>query len=138
MAEGKHMSESEKKDPDISVVVSTAISFQTIADTMCSAVEGGSNYWCEKLRTKDQDKFEHWYADKDFYANPDFSFTVYDGEADRGKKKKVVGRAELERGLKVMAEKYPHHFADMIAENGDANTGDILLQCMAFGEVVYG
>jgi len=44
----------------------------------------------------------------------------------------------IQRGVKIMAEKYPRHFGDWIAENDDATTGDVFLQCCLFGEVVYG
>jgi hypothetical protein len=33
-----------------------------------------------------------------------------------------------QRGLQLMAEKYPHHYADFMAENDDATTGDVFLQ----------
>jgi len=42
------------------------------------------------------------------------------------------------RGLQVMAEEYPRHFADFMSENEDAETADVWLQCCLFGEVVYG
>ena len=44
----------------------------------------------------------------------------------------------VKKGLEIMATKYPKHFADFIAENEDAGTGDIALQCMLFGEAKYG
>lgn len=47
-------------------------------------------------------------------------------------------RKALFCGLKVFAEKYKHHFAAWVAENDDATTGDVYLQCCCFGEVVYG
>ena len=44
----------------------------------------------------------------------------------------------LGRGLDVLATKYPRHFADLINENTDAITADVLLQCCLFGELIYG
>lgn len=44
----------------------------------------------------------------------------------------------IEKGLKVMAEKHPRHFADFIGDNADATTGDVFIQCVVFGELVYG
>jgi hypothetical protein len=41
------------------------------------------------------------------------------------------------RGLEVLATKYPRHFADLINENTDAITADVLLQCCLFGELIY-
>jgi hypothetical protein len=37
-----------------------------------------------------------------------------------------------------MAREYGRHFSDMIAENDDATTADVFLQCCLFGELVYG
>jgi hypothetical protein len=37
-----------------------------------------------------------------------------------------------------MAADYPRHFADLVNENDDADTGDAFVQCCVFGEVIYG
>jgi hypothetical protein len=50
----------------------------------------------------------------------------------------ILDREAMHRGLRIMAEKYPRHFLDMVCENDDAATGDVFLQCCMFGEVVYG
>jgi hypothetical protein len=42
------------------------------------------------------------------------------------------------RGLNDLATKYPRHFADLVNENTDAITADVLLQCCLFGELIYG
>jgi len=44
----------------------------------------------------------------------------------------------LDRGVRILQERYPHHWADILEENSDAITGDVLLQCAAFGDIVYG
>jgi hypothetical protein len=41
------------------------------------------------------------------------------------------------RGLEALANYYPRHFADLINENADALTANILLQCCLFGELIY-
>ncbi len=43
----------------------------------------------------------------------------------------------VERGLKLMAEKYPQHMRDFINENDDAETADVFLQCCLFGDIKY-
>lgn len=60
-----------------------------------------------------------------------------DKEADDGKDL-VLDYPAIERGLQVMAEKYPRHFADFVQENGDATTGDVFVQCALLGDIVYG
>jgi hypothetical protein len=43
----------------------------------------------------------------------------------------------IARGLEDLSTKYPRHFADLINENTDAITADVLLQCCLFGELIY-
>jgi hypothetical protein len=43
----------------------------------------------------------------------------------------------IRRGLEDLATKYPRHFADLVNENTDAITADVLLQCCLFGELIY-
>jgi hypothetical protein len=42
------------------------------------------------------------------------------------------------RGLQLMADKYPNHFADFMQENDDATTSDVFLQLSVFGELIFG
>jgi hypothetical protein len=37
-----------------------------------------------------------------------------------------------------MGDKYPSHLSDLVEEQDDAITADILLQLALFGELVYG
>jgi hypothetical protein len=46
--------------------------------------------------------------------------------------------ADVEKGLKLMQEKYPRHYANLVEEEDDAITGDVWLQLTVFGELVYG
>jgi hypothetical protein len=41
------------------------------------------------------------------------------------------------QGLDALAAKYPRHFADLVNENTDAITANVLLQCCLFGELIY-
>ena len=38
----------------------------------------------------------------------------------------------------IMADKFPRHFANILNENDDAETGDVFLQCCLWGDIVYG
>lgn len=44
----------------------------------------------------------------------------------------------IARGVAIMSEKFPSHFREMMSENFDAETGDCMLQCCLFGDIVYG
>jgi hypothetical protein len=56
----------------------------------------------------------------------------HDGQ---GNGKHELTGAKVRSGLQVMSEKYPHHWAE---DNADCTTGDVLIQCALFGEIVYG
>ena len=44
----------------------------------------------------------------------------------------------IRKGLELMRDQYPRHYADLIEENDDAITGDVFLQLAVFGELIYG
>ena len=43
----------------------------------------------------------------------------------------------VKKGLRLMKEQYPRHWADLVEENDDLITGDVWLQLAIFGELVY-
>lgn len=89
-------------------------------DIIRNAIGGAAvSYWCDVGR---------W--------NRDAIVLVFK-EHDAGSKPITLMRGDFQRGLVALAAKYPHHFKDLIAETGDACTGDILIQCAAFGEERY-
>jgi hypothetical protein len=141
----------------MTTAITTQVSERRMADLLCNALEGGSNYW---------------YRIKEFIAPPVIAFHTWETEWDgpnsvkvfrhidypcneggaliieafsenepdeiNGKKEWRLDLPAMHRGLQLMAEKYPHHWGDFQAENGDAITGDVFLQLSLFGEVVYG
>jgi hypothetical protein len=44
----------------------------------------------------------------------------------------------VKRGLELMRDQYPHHYADLVEEQDDLITGDVWLQLAVFGELIYG
>jgi hypothetical protein len=49
-----------------------------------------------------------------------------------------LDRAALQRGLQLMANKHPQHWADFVGDNADATTGDVFIQLCLLGELRYG
>ena len=45
---------------------------------------------------------------------------------------------DVKKGLELMRDQYPRHYADLVEENDDAITGDVWLQLTVFGELIYG
>jgi hypothetical protein len=117
------------------------VSLEVLASTLCSGLEGGSGYWARlteytppaemTFRIDEGQIFRHI----DYPMNEGGAVTLRDVEEGKDHR---LDLPALKRGAAVMAVKYPRHFADMIGENGDATTGDILVQCAVFGDVVYG
>ena len=44
----------------------------------------------------------------------------------------------VRKGLELMRDQYPRHYADLMEEEDDAVTGDVWLQLAVFGELIYG
>ena len=118
------------------VTLTMPVKKETVRELFTCAVEGGSNYWCEKIRPLDEADIK-----KPYYEYMLNGFYVWEEESsdDKPRKKKVT-HAMILKGLQIMAEKYPdHHFAHAMDEGRmDADTGDVFLQLCVFGEIVYG
>ena len=120
--------------------VQVKVSPEIIQNTLCSAFEGGSNYWYRiedyvkpkslKVRSDKKQVFKHL----DYPMNEGGAVIIKDME---GGKIYHLTLKQIEEGLKSMSEKHPRHFGDMLNENGDGDTGDVFLQCCLFGDTVY-
>lgn len=111
-----------------------------IDDLICSAMEGGMTaQWARARRGKKPEGVMPEYLHQ--WPTRGGSVQVTDLEADE-KKTYTLDRAALKRGLAVMASlkqgEGGHHFGDFMAENDDAVTGDVFIQCCLFGEILYG
>lgn len=111
--------------------MAVTVPHQTVKDTLISAFEGGSNYWYFDLARLKKAKTP--YISEDC---ADGGFTLKSCEHDD--KEYKVTPADYEKALGIMASKHPVHYANMINENGDAETGDVLLQILCFGNVELG
>lgn len=118
---------------------------QRVKDLLCCAFEGGSNYWCEVEKTHlspfaEREMEAHTFCTHEmpFLEGCDLILKDATGENDGPEQPWILNREKLVKGLQVMADKYPKHFNDFVAENEDADTGDAYLQCCLFGEIVFG
>jgi len=135
----------------IPITVMHDVTPQRIADLLCGAFEGGSNYWIESIRyeyadgfTADMFKMHGACQFPDDYHHPAQIIPLFEGcsvwvnpeEDDLGPYR--LDRGAIVNGLQLMAQNHPKHFADIVAENDDADTADVFLQCCLMGEVVFG
>lgn len=138
------------------VSFNSTVRLSRLADLLCNALEGGSNYWytiekfnkpesfelycTEKLNESDkQEIFKHL----DYPVNPGGSIVVSDrkiveNEVGGDITSTLIDKSRLTAGLELMSKLYPRHFANFMNEDDDAETGDVFLQCCVFGKLVYG
>lgn len=122
------------------VKIETSIPTHRIWDMLVGAFEGGSNYWyvVTDINYANLSKEDFTYI-HEVPLEAGCSLTIEDKNEEEGTSEKwVLNREKLEKGLVVMHDKYPKHYGDFIAENDDATTADVYLQCCLFGEIVFG
>lgn len=145
--EKKFRSQEERFKDGKPFAVTLAVSPLMIGYALCGAFEGGSNYWLQtaELLFSDFPKTPGlvWYG-ADSMFDGEFQFAVgYDDpklDEGNGKGRKTITRADVIKGLELMAKHSAEHFGDLISLNGnsDATTYDVFLQYVVLGEVVYG
>ncbi len=114
----------------ITIGVRVQISLEDIENLLYSAAEG-SAYWCSNSRELG---YEHTVK---HITEEGKDWICKDEEQGDKQVKFFVNLARIKKGLAVMAKKQPKSFADILNENTDMYTGDCLLQCALFGEVIY-
>lgn len=92
-------------------------------DLFVTAIEGGINYWADIL---DYNPTEHG----------EWSALILD-EADNIKY--AITRETIRRGIDDLSRgPYQHHYADLVNDNYDAITADVIVQLALFDGIVYG
>jgi hypothetical protein len=125
--------------------VTQTLTAKRIANVLTSALEGGSNYWYRlahvippttwELESESRDKDGRHYI-QDAPLNPGGELLIVDELSDDDGVLTLDGNA-LQRGLNILAEKYPMHLSAILAEKDDSGTGDAFLQCCLLGDVLY-
>lgn len=111
------------------------VSHEQVEAVLSSGYYSGINYWAEDMIPMAED------ARTSLEANcMKYGFGVRDASGETPSKRRVrwIKPARIKRAVQLMADKYPHHFADMMAGNGDQTTGDVLIQLAVFRDVIYG
>lgn len=122
--------------------VSIDITDKQLASLLVSALEDGSLYWIHRFSHKgetDAKPFGEEYTPKyiaaPFSKGGHLEISVLE---EPGESIKYLDRAAMERGLQLMATEYPYHFANVLTQDADAETGDVFLQLSVLGALVYG
>lgn len=108
-----------------------------MADLLCSAFEGGSNYWCTIKEYvypegKSRKNFKYPHLEVPFKGG---SIVI---TADEGKGVFTLNRKALDKGWIVFRDECARHYADAMCDTADATTGDVFLQACLFGKIVFG
>lgn len=107
---------------EIKVPVTFTFDRVDIQNMLESAIEQHSTYWCEAIKIDDLEKASCIIKDIED-NNKEHELTSV----------KVIG------GLYKLSQskQYFHHFRDIVQEEDDGVTADVLLQFCLFGEVLY-
>lgn len=117
-----------------------AVEADKLQGALISAFEGGSNYWIKRVVvTQPPTRTCRFHSDVPFFGGAlrvelDNPQDIPGGQDAV----KLVTLDTLRAGLQLLAEKYPFHAHNLLHDNGDADTGDALLQVTILGDLVYG
>lgn len=120
------------------------ITKEQIADQLCTALEGGSNYW---YMLGDVDRI---YFDKSLtlvdnlvrslLVDKEYELNVYDIESNEDEPE-LLGKVtykSIGNAFTLMGAHYPKQLANIISGDYDADDSDIWFQLATMGEVVFG
>lgn len=124
------------------IAITATVDWPKITNAIIGAFEGGSTYWLREydyIYRPEGVEGNPLYAEDQFWAKGGKMNLSYDDPDDQEQRaSKEVGLLEIKQGLRTMAEKDPRHFGDLVSENDDADTHDVFIQHVLFGEVIYG
>lgn len=106
------------------------IADKDIANLMDSAGRG-SRYWCQGAERLEYETMTTG------LLNGSRALKLKDVEADTPQTY-ALNLKTIQKGLQLMADKWPKHWADFINEDGDDITGDVFLQLALLGDIIYG
>ncbi len=128
-----------------------------LADVLCTGMEGGIHYWGKIVDYVEPPEGSDLFKDLEGWEQFNGGLfhhihypmcaagggvTIEDSTGEEnfpnGAKTVFLDYAALLRGLSLMAQVQPQHFADIVRESEDSITGDVLIQLAVFGEVVFG
>jgi hypothetical protein len=116
---------------------------ETAWNLLCNAFEGGAiNYWA-RVDNSPSSPFFPAGEEKPYTYLQDVPFvggvlTIEQDEDGYTPCPFKLTRERMAVAFQLMAEKYPHHWKDVVKDNADATTGDVFVQLAVLGDIVYG
>jgi hypothetical protein len=111
--------------------VTAYLSDNDIYNQFVTAFEGGSNYWVDFVNPISEVPPGNvvWWGRPAFWEG-EFAFEIeYEGD------RKTITRADVAKGVELLP---PTVVADILLDEGDADTADQFLQYVVLGDVVFG
>jgi hypothetical protein len=147
----------EKGRPDVSRVEERLDpkTEQMVRDLLSNAFEGGSNYWYRidgkklppgtkmadfkeggRMQPRREDGSEQYYHWSQLIPTiPGGQLIIRDTEGDEAH---VLDLPAIKRGLMLMKQKFPEHYARVLDQRDDAGDADVFLQLALFDDVIFG
>lgn len=132
------------------ITTQVEITTEQVANLVVGAVEGGSTDWMNAFWLIEPREIRLtgtgiWYGRAPLFSDPRLEIKVLhdevavaEGADPKMATEKILHLADFENGMKILADQYPHHFNDLLGDNDDAATADAYMQCVCFGEIVFG
>jgi len=122
--------------------INITVSDELVLNALISGIEGGIRYWAGqctsesgKVNVANLGRVER------FYTAPFSGGHIVINETQEIEPKNnqtfKLTLERLQKGLVIMAEKHPFHFARILRDNSDRITGDVLVQLSCFEDIKY-
>lgn len=141
---GKHIAKARGNEIQNMLKRINQLGKNAVSDLISTAFEGGSNYWASVVfamaPTNYTFRCELFASDETphpFYDNP-LNEGGYVMIKPDGHKAAKLNLESIEKGLELLAEKFPNRFVAICDENYDAADADVFLQLAILNEVVFG
>ena len=122
------------------------ISDAIISDQLCTALEGGSNYWYfigdmnRKYFKKGDTLVDN--LTRSFMADKNYKLPIYDVEsAEEFEDMDKLGDVtydSMANAFSIMSKDYPRQLGNILSGNYDSDDSYVWFQIATMGEVVYG
>jgi len=104
-----------------------------ILDTIASGVDTGIRYWAKVVTFWIPGRVGRLELVDQVPDDLQLVCEIIELETDQ----RISLQGKWGSALRLMAERCPRHFANMLTGNGDATTGNVLIQLAAFGQLRY-
>lgn len=130
----------------MNIKINIEITREVLENIFITAIEGGSNYWCEVDEPSNAFMREH--------KGKAFSVMVFEAVYDHGIKIRVFDAEDDDEGKqaigvldkdlfekrlqKMVDDGFSHYIMEEVNENGDALSSDAIFQYLSLNEIIYG